>query len=146
MTRMCSHSGSGRVAAYMAAALVAAPSALAQQLGGATPVDIPVVQIVAGLILCSLAAFAAALFLRQRIGAGTPAPKSGLSWLARRASTDRPLRVLETHRLSAHADLCRFIANEREYVVIVTSAAITIVTDRATPASDSPQSTSRGAT
>lgn len=116
-----------------------APGAVAQHLGGARPLEIPFLQIFAGLIVCSLAAFAAALVMQRRAGR-TIDLKFRLPWLTQGAPPKRMLRVLDSQRLSPHADVCRFVAYDREYVVIVTSGAITVITDQASPAKDSPPS------
>lgn len=128
-----------RTSALAAILLAGAPPALAQQLGGAKPLEIPFLQILAALVVCSLAAFAAAVVLQRRAGR-TVDLKFRLPWLTKGPLAKRALRVLDSQRLSPHADVCRFTAYDREYVVIVTAGAITIVSDQASPAKDPPTS------
>jgi hypothetical protein len=112
-------------AAFVMVSMAGAP-ALAQQLGGARPVEVPVIQLVAGLALCSLAAFAAIAVMKKRAGAAFP---SLFKWKLPGAIPAGSIKVLETHRLSVHADLCRFTAADREYLVIVSAGAVTVLRD-----------------
>lgn len=109
----------------------------AQQLGGARPVEIPFAQIGAGIVLCSLAAFAIILLMKRGVISSpfrlTRATRVLPSW--RSAST---IKVLESRRMSPHADVCRFVVDDREYVVIVTQAAATIIRELPAQASSPP--------
>jgi hypothetical protein len=118
--------------------LVSAPPAWSQQLGGAPPVDIPIVQILAGLVLCLFAAFAAALVLKRRSGLKSSAFRR---LLGRAVKQDDGIAVLETRRLSPHADACRFTSGNREYVVVVTSSSCTVVSDTELPSTNARDST-----
>lgn len=120
------------VLACTGATLLGPQTALAQQLGGARPIDIPIVQILAGLLLCSLAAFAFALFLRRR----SRAPRHIFGALLRRGALAHGadgIVVHETRRLSPHADVCRFSYGERDFLVVVTASSCTVL--RETPVS-----------
>src|SRR5689334_15140618 len=102
--------------------------ALAQQLGTARPVEVPVIQLIAGLALCSLAAFAIIAVMKKR-GGGGAAPLSLLKWKVPGIAAAGGVKVLETHRLSVHADLCRFTAANREYLVILSAGSVTVLRD-----------------
>jgi hypothetical protein len=122
---------------------VPAPASWAQALGGGRSVDVPVVQILAGLLLCSLAAFAFALFLKRRTGARAPLFQHLLSRAAPDAARDG-IAVIETRRLSNHADVCRFRSGDREFLVVVTASSCTVVRETAisVPAAHPMESTS----
>jgi hypothetical protein len=98
--------------------ILLAEEAAAQTLGGGASVDIPFVRILAALILAILIALGAALVLKRQAGGGL-----GLSRLFGRqvagGRTAKRIKVHETHRLSPHADLCRFTAAHREYLIVV---------------------------
>lgn len=102
--------------------ILLAGEAGAQTLGGGQGVDIPFVRIIAGLILAILIALGAALVLKRQAGGGLD-----LSRLFRRQVAGRPtarrIKIHETHRISPHADLCRFTAANREYLIVVSPHA-----------------------
>jgi hypothetical protein len=100
-----------------AGCLLLGDSAYAQTIGDGESIEIPFVRIFAGLILAVLIALGAALVLKRQ-GGGRLDFKSLMSrQLSGRAP--RRIRIHETHRLSPHADLCRFSAANKEYLVIV---------------------------
>lgn len=87
-------------------------------LGGAPPLDIPWLRIAAGLLVCVSTAVVAALAMRNF--------RSGGSLIAT-IGAQRHVRVLECHRLSQHADICVFIADQRTYTVVVAANAVTFI-------------------
>lgn len=111
-----------------AAAALLAPAAWSQQLGGGRAVDVPIVQILAGLLLCTLAAFGFALFLKRRSGANRPVFRNLLVRATSRGGRDT-ISVLESRRLSPHADACRFTSGDREYLVVVTASSCTVLSN-----------------
>ncbi len=120
---------------------MAGAPALAQQLGTARPVEVPVIQLIAGLALCSLAAFAIIAVMKKRAGGGA-APMSLLKWKVPGKAGAGGVKVQETHRLSVHADLCRFTADNREYLVILSAGSVTVLRDE--PVSGGPAHTTSG--
>jgi hypothetical protein len=48
----------------------------------------------------------------------------------------RKLRVLETHRLSPHADVCLFAHEGREYLVVLSAAGANVLREREAPGGD----------
>lgn len=101
--------------------------ARAQQLGGGRSLEIPVVQILAGLALCSLVAFGVVAMLR--VGKGRSAMPSLSFFRGTSTRVGERIRIIETQRLSPHADICRFVAGNREYVVIASPGGTTILRD-----------------
>ena len=97
--------------------LLANDSVHAQTLGGAEAIEIPFLRIFAGLALSVLIALGAALVLKRKGGGGLAFGQLLSRQLSNRAP--RRIRVHETYRLSPHADLCRFTAGSKEYVVIL---------------------------
>ncbi len=119
----------GIVVSGIAAVMLGSQPALAQQLGGARPLEIPYLQILAALVVCSLAALGAALAIQRRSGRALNL-KFPVPWKSNQAPNNQPLKVLESHRLSPHADVCRISAHDSEYIVIVTAGSVTIVSER----------------
>jgi hypothetical protein len=118
-----------RLSLAVGAALLAWPGwASAQQLGGGAEFELPLLRLGLGLALCTIVAFAAALALRHFMRGGGPIQLKGLRLAG---GERRQVRVLESHRLSPHADICVFSCQDRTYTVIVTGAGATIVRDEA---------------
>lgn len=106
-------------------ALVEQP-AFAQTLGSGKSFDLPLGRIIAGLIICSLVALVAALLMRRYFGGRIPS----LELLLRSApmrEAGRRVSVLETRRLSPHADICRFASAGREYLVLLSPNGATLL-------------------
>jgi len=114
-----------RTSATAAAFMVSCQSAHAQQLGSGRAVEIPIVQILAGLVLCSLVAFGVVVMMRANKGR-LALPPLPLLHQPKLRDPDR-IRVVETLRLSAHADVSRFTSGNREYLVITSAGGATIV-------------------
>lgn len=107
----------------------ATPSlAYAQQLGGGSHFEFPLLRLAVGLILCTLVAVITVLAVRRfkRTGAFAPSGR-GFDFL-------RPpplrLRVVESQRLSPHADACVFTCDSREYLVVVSAAGATVLREQ----------------
>lgn len=97
-------------------ALLAAAPALAggARLGGGQPLDVPVGRIVAALVICIIIAVLAALLIRQRAG------RIDLyAFFGRLQSRPRAVEVVETRRLSPHADICVVRHSGREYLLLL---------------------------
>ena len=108
----------------LASGCCAAP-ALSQRLGGAaaTP-DLSIGRILAALVLCVAAAFALVLLIRARSSA-----MPGASPIRRRlgSAASRRIRVIETRRASAHADLCLIECDGDEYLLLCGPAVHTVL-------------------
>lgn len=81
------------------------------------PFEPPFLKLAIALILCSLCALLIALYLKRRIATGKSASSllSPSGWL----KSAREVSVLETHRISLHADACRVSFDNKEFLIIV---------------------------
>jgi len=110
------------------AALAAACSptmAAARDLAHGHPIELPLLRLVGGLLLCTLIAVIAALLLKRFVaGGGVLAIGKGAAagWLKTGL-----VRVLETHRISPHADVCRLVCGQTEYLVVVSPGGATVL-------------------
>ena len=86
----------------------------AGRLGGGQPLEVSLGRIVAALVICIIIAVLAVLLIRQRSG------KVDLHALFGRLQTrPRAIEVVETRRLSPHADLCVVRHSGREYLLLL---------------------------
>ena len=116
------------------AALLAAAPALAGggRLGGGQPLEVSLGRIVAALVICIIIAVLAALLIRQRSG------KIDLYALFGRLQTrPRAIEVVETRRLSPHADLCVVRHSGREYLLLLLAGNARILSEQ--PIADQPE-------
>lgn len=98
------------------AALMAAAPALAGagRLGGGQPLEVSLGRIVSALVICIIIAVLAVLLIRQRSG------KIDLQALFGRFQVrPRAIEVVETRRLSPHADICLVRNAGREYLLLL---------------------------
>ncbi len=97
-------------------AVIAANPALAAtpRLAGGGALDISLTRIVLALLLCMAAAVAAVLILK---GKGGRLDLSGFRAIAR-VHADRRIAVLETRRISAHADACLLRCDGIDYLIL----------------------------
>lgn len=114
------------------AAALACEEAFGQKLGGGGDIELPLGRLVIGLALCALVAFVAVLLLK-RYQANGRLPLSFAQRSAGAGSPARRIRVLETHRLSQHADLCRFVSSDTEYLVIVSQGGALVLKETPAP-------------
>jgi hypothetical protein len=109
------------------AALLAATPALAApgRLGGGQPLEVSLGRIVAALVICIIVAVLAALLIRQRAG------KIDLYALfGRLQSRPRAIEVVETRRLSPHADICVVRHSGREYLLLLLAGDARILSEQ----------------
>lgn len=109
------------------AALLAAAPALAGggRLGGGQPLEVSFGRIVAALVICIIIAVLAALLIRQRSG------KLDLyAWFGRLQSRPRAIEVVETRRLSPHADICVVRHSNREYLLLLLAGDARILSEQ----------------
>lgn len=91
--------------------------------------ELPFARLALGLILCSILALLAALALRRFMrGGGLSIPGAGVF-----RDPGRQVAVLETHRLSSHADVCRLASGDMEYLLVVSPGAATVLESKARP-------------
>ena len=98
-----------------AAWLAASPAlAGAGRLGGGQPLEVSLGRIVSALVICIIIAVLAVLLIRQRAG------KVDLHALFGRFQVrPRAIEVVETRRLSPHADICVVRHAGREYLLLL---------------------------
>lgn len=108
-----------------AGAILAAPlPAHAQRLGGGAGPEISFVRIAAALALCLGAAVALALLISRR---GLP---KGLGGLAKLRGAGR-IVVLESRRVSSHAEVCLVRCDGRDYLLASGSGVLRVLSETA---------------
>ena len=106
-----------------ALAMIAAPALAAPgRLGGGGDLGVSLGRIVASLIICIFVALLAALLIRQRAG------KSDLrAFFARLEPRGRAIHVVETRRLSPHADICLVRSGGQEYLLLLMAGSAQVL-------------------
>lgn len=109
-------------------ALLAASPAWAGggRLGGGQPLEVSLGRIVSALVICIIIAVLAVLLIRQRGG------KIDLhAYLGRFQVKPRAVQVVETRRLSQHADICLVRHGGREYLLLLLAGDARILSEQA---------------
>lgn len=109
--------------------VVAASPAAAQRLGGGGDLNISLSRIVIALVLCLMLAGLAILLLKR---GGGRVDLAALRKLVVAMPARRRIDVIETRRVSQHADLCLFRCDDEEYLVLCAQHHQTVLrrTDR----------------
>lgn len=95
------------------------------RLGGGQPLEVSFGRIVSALVICIIIAVLAVLLIRQRGG------KIDLRALLERfQARPRAVEVIETRRLSQHADICLVRHGGREYLLLLLAGDARILNDR----------------
>lgn len=93
-------------------------------LGGGQPLDVSLGRIVIALLIAIIVAVLAILLIRQRSG------KIDLAALfARVELKSRAIHVVETRRLSPHADICLVRHDDREYLLLLLAGRAQVLRD-----------------
>lgn len=124
--------GLKRIASGAALAFYAVDPVLASphRLGGGDAAGVSIIRVIGTLFLCLLLA-GAMIFLLKRAQLDTSEGLIGrLRQLLPAALPPGRIAVIESRRISPHADLCLLRAGEREYAVIVASAYATILSEQ----------------
>lgn len=101
--------------------------ASAHRLGGGGDVGVSLGRIVAALLICIIVAVLAALLLRQRAG------HQDLSRLFSRFDLRaRAIEVVETRRLSPHADICLVRHGGKDYLLLTMAGAAQVLSETPT--------------
>lgn len=95
--------------------LLLAGPAFADRLGGGGDLGISLTRIVMALILCLMLAALAALLLKRN---GGKIDIAALRGLIVRMPAARRIEVIETRRVSQHADVCLMRCDGREYLIL----------------------------
>lgn len=106
------------------AALLAAAPALAGggRLGGGQPLEVSLGRIISALVICIIIAVLAVLLVRQRSG------RLDLhAFFGRFQVGPRAIEVVETRRLSPHADICVVRHSGREYLLLLLAGSARIL-------------------
>ena len=108
------------------AATFAATPALAggAGLGGGGDLGVSLGRVVGALLVCIMVAILAALLIRQRSG------RTDLRAIfSRLEMRPRAVKVVETRRLSAHADICLVRHAGREYLLLLMAGSARILSE-----------------
>ncbi|QNA82938.1 hypothetical protein G4G27_02105 [Sphingomonas sp. So64.6b] len=106
----------------------AVAGARTRSLGGGGDLDISLGRIIISLVICIVIAGLAALLIKQRGG------KFDLkAWLARIEPRTGEIRIVETRRLSLHADISVVRHGDREYLLLLQQNNAQILRERAFP-------------
>lgn len=98
------------------------------RLGGGGELDISLGRIIISLVICIVIAALALLLIRQRSG------KIDLrAWLSRLEPRADQIRIVETRRLSVHADISVVQHGEREYLLLLQQNNAQVLRDRPLP-------------
>lgn len=106
------------------------PAAAAAQhrLGGGGSLDISLTRIVFALLFCLALAIAVVLLIKR--GGGRIDLSALRSPLAGLTPPMRRIQVIETRRISVHADLCLLRCDNREYLVLSSAAQQQVLESR----------------
>ena len=109
-------------------AMLAGPAA-ATPLATAQPLDLHLGRLVVVLVLCIALALAAAFLLKGVVKRGSKSAAGGLPWF--QGLGGAAVIVLESRRISVHADVCRLAYAGREYLVVVSQGGATVLNESA---------------
>jgi len=104
-----------------------AQNAAQPHLGGGGSLDISLGRIIASLVICIIIAVLAILLIRQRGGRGDLA-----AMFARLQPQARAIEVVETRRLSPHADICLVRHDGRNYLLVLQQGSMQVLRDEPT--------------
>lgn len=110
-----------------------AQNAVKPHLGSGGALDISLGRIIASLVICIIVAVLAILLIRQRGGKGDLA-----MLFVRIQPRARLIEVVETVRLSPHADICLVRHDGRDYLLVVQQGAMQILRDESTAGDRAP--------
>lgn len=121
-----------RTAFFVIASVTASPvAASAGRLGGGSSPDISLIRILAALVLCALVAFAAVAIMKAR--SGQPLRFSIDNWRSITVAAPRRVEIVETRRLSLHADVCLMRCDGQEYLLACGPGGVVVLDTKAVP-------------
>lgn len=113
---------------------IAAPAfASGGRLGGGGALNVSLTRIVLALVLCTMMALLLALLIRKN--GGKFDLKALRAMVVRLPAAARRIEVIETRRVSQHADICLMRCDGREYLILCAANQQTVL--RETPAAES---------
>lgn len=105
--------------------LIAGPAfAQSGRLGGGGDLGISLTRIVTALVLCLMLAVLAALLLKRN---GGKLDLAAVRRLVVRLPVQRRIDVVETRRVSQHADICLLRCDGREYLILCAAQQQTVL-------------------
>ncbi len=103
--------------------------AMAQRLGQGPDLSVSLWRVAGALLLCALVAVAAILAVRRRGGVIGPASLPALFGLRAGRLRNR-IEVVESRRMSPHANVCLLRCDGREYLVLVSEHRFATLSER----------------
>lgn len=94
-------------------------SAQAQQLAGGGAAEVPLLRVLAALAICIAAAAAVCLLIRRF---GMPRGWPGIRAMAGRQMRQRHIEIVETRRVSPHAELSLVRCHGAEFLILCSQA------------------------
>lgn len=94
------------------------------RLGGGGDLGISLTRIVMALLLCLMLAVLAALLLKR---GGGKVDLSAIRRLVVRLPVERRIDIVETRRVSQHADICLLRCDGREYLILCAAQQQTVL-------------------
>ena len=114
---------------WFAGLVTCSAPAMAQRLGQGPELSVSLWRVAGALLLCALIALAAILAVRRRGGIVGRAALPSLFGL--RAGRDRSrITVVESRRVSPHANVCLLRCDGREYLVLVSEHRFATLSER----------------
>lgn len=101
------------------------------RLGGGGALDISLTRIVMALLLCLMIAALAALLLKR---GGGKLDLKALRRMFAQLPAQRRIEVIETRRVSQHADVCLLRCDGREYLILCAAQRQTVLREADAPA------------
>lgn len=111
---------------------------LAQQLGRGEDIGVSIWRVLGALLFCLLLAFAAIAVIRRKGGGRIDLAALTTQWRARAERPRRRIEVLESRRLSQHADICLVRHDEREYLLLLSASQMQTLSEGDRPARPDP--------
>ena len=104
---------------------------LLQGLATGEAIDVPVFRLVLGILLSIVLAFAAAVFLRQRMNTGKGVGLSSVvaSFVGKDSPASR-LSVVESYRISPTATASLLLLDDTEYLVVTTQESTLLLREQ----------------
>lgn len=122
---------------FLVSILLAQQAAAETALGGASDIQLPLVRLFLGLVLCVVVALLAALAFKRIKGDGR-IPSFGSFLRSTSNAVEPQVRVCESQRLSPQVELVRLNWAGSDYLVVITAGAASVVDKRAVANEASP--------
>lgn len=118
-----------RYSVLMSLLLIPTPSLAAHgRLGGGGALDVSLTRIIMSLLLCTMIAVLAALAIKR--GGGRFDAKAIRGLFLKLPATRRRIEIVETRRVSQHADVALLRCDDREYLVLCGPHQQTILAEK----------------